>query len=505
MGTLQQLGNAFFGNARIRQPVLAQNGHKAGLTGRPFNLLRSFALLSLVSVIVIGVVSGIVVLRYVSTHLLQRETAITEQFIQSIVDTSHGGPIAADVDLTDAARESGRVAALLADIVHIPDVVRANVYAPNATLVWSTEKNLIGKHFEFNDELRRALEGKSASHIVRVGETRKAEHAFFSEDVRDFVEIYVPLWSPDRSRIIGVAEIYRVPHALFRALAQGKLIVFGGGLAGGLFLYAVLFWIVHRAHNVIRVQQQRLENEIGEHKHDKQTLRRSEHALHVLSGKLLGAQEQERKRIAAELHDGLGQSLSAIKFNLERGLKALEPCAGECGGIDMMQGAIERVRDAVDEVRRISMDLRPSILDDLGILATIEWFCREFQQVYPHIGIDKRITVTEGDVSDILKIVIYRIMQEAFNNVAKHASADRIVLVLAREADTLRLSIGDNGRGFSPQVANNKSDYKGVGMQSMRERTELSGGELRIDTRPGEGTTIEVRWRLRQSASDTED
>ena len=145
------------------------------------------------------------------------------------------------------------------------------------------------------------------------------------------------------------------------------------------------------------------------------------------------------------------------------------------------------------------MDLRPSILDDLGILATLDWFCREFQKVYPRISIDKRVTVAEDDVPDILKIVIYRIMQEALNNVAKHAGADRVELTLATDADSLRLSIRDNGEGFHvKQRGNDNGGYKGIGLESMAERAELSGGALRVDSGDGEGTHLEVRWPRRQ-------
>ncbi len=505
MGAIQQLGNLFLGGTRVPQPMLASKTTQGDLANKPFKLLRSFALLSFVSILVIAVVSGIVVLRYVTGQLLQREMAITEQFMQSVVNTSNAATVLNETNLADLAGEGGRISGLLGDIAHIPDVLRANVYASNAGLVWSTEKHLVGKRFEFNDELRTTLEGESSIRVWRASEVKKAEHAFFGEDVGDFIEIYVPLWSPDRKRIIGAAEIYRAPDALFRALAQGKLIVIGGGLAGGLFLYAVLFGIVRRASLVMARQQSSLERQIEAHKRDKKSLKRSEHALHVLSGKLLGAQEQERKLIAAELHDGLGQSLSAIKFNLERGVKALAPCAEQCGGIDIVNALVPRVRDAVDEVRRISMELRPSILDDLGILATIEWFCREFQQVYPHIEIDKRVTIDEDDLPDILNIVVYRIIQEALNNVAKHAEADRVELVLAKEGDYLKLSIRDHGRGFSLKGGNGRGGYKGIGLQSMRERAELSGGEFRIDTREGEGTWVEVQWLQPQSSRAQEE
>ncbi len=246
---------------------------------------------------------------------------------------------------------------------------------------------------------------------------------------------------------------------------------------------------------MIARQQDSLQSKIEEQKRDRHALKRSEYALRLLSGKLLGAQEQERKRIAAELHDGLGQSLSAIKFNLESSVNELMPCASQCGGLEMVQQSITKVRDAVEEVRRISMDLRPSILDDLGILATIEWFCREYQKFYPHIALNKQVAIAENDIPEPLKVVIYRIMQEAFNNIAKHASADRVNLAFAKEAQHITLSISDDGRGFDmKQHGNGSGQYRGLGLHSMRERAELSGGVFHIDTHPGEGTQIRAQW-----------
>ena len=135
MSNLERLGHGRRGKASGRGPALAGNSDEGVLSGRPFSLSRTFALLGFACIAVIGIVSGIVVLRYVTTQMLQREAAMTEQFIQSVIDTAHGGPIAGDTDLAKLAAEGGRVTALLTDLVHIPDVVRANVYAPNTDLV----------------------------------------------------------------------------------------------------------------------------------------------------------------------------------------------------------------------------------------------------------------------------------------------------------------------------------------------------------------------------------
>ncbi|MBW1803925.1 MAG: ATP-binding protein, partial [Deltaproteobacteria bacterium] len=155
------------------------------------------------------------------------------------------------------------------------------------------------------------------------------------------------------------------------------------------------------------------------------------------------------------------------------------------------------IRDAVEEVRRIQRNLRPAMLDDLGILATISWFCRDFEKIYPDIHIEKQIELEETDVPESLKIVVFRILQEAFNNISKHSRADRVSVSLKRETGRLTLSIHDNGVGFKPgQEAPEEVIEKGLGLTSMQERTELSDGHFSIESKKGEGTTIMAFWAL---------
>jgi signal transduction histidine kinase len=141
------------------------------------------------------------------------------------------------------------------------------------------------------------------------------------------------------------------------------------------------------------------------------------------------------------------------------------------------------------------MDLRPSLLDDIGILATIGWFTREFQKVYTSIQIEKAIDVQEEEVPDSLKVVIFRVIQEALNNIAKHSEANVASLFLRKSDGKLELGIGDNGQGFDLDgVRSIESPEKGFGLSSMRERTELSGGTFSIESSIGKGTTIRASW-----------
>lgn len=217
-------------------------------------------------------------------------------------------------------------------------------------------------------------------------------------------------------------------------------------------------------------------------------LQESERELRFLSSQLLEANERERKTIAHELHDSIGQFLAAAKFGLERRIAAE---GGGPGPSIALKAILANIQNAIDETRRIMTNLRPSILDDLGILATLTWFCREFRKVYSHLNVEKDIRVAEDQIPEPLKIVIFRVLQESLNNFAKYAQGDRVRVALEMTGGSLELSVQDDGVGFDP-----KGCRRGMGLSSMRERTELSGGSFALETGRGKGTTVRARWPL---------
>jgi len=221
------------------------------------------------------------------------------------------------------------------------------------------------------------------------------------------------------------------------------------------------------------------------------SLRRSEERLQKLSSQLLNAQENERKRLAMELHDGLGQSLSAIKYSMEELVRDKQRDLDSKTG-ETLAKSITQIRQTIDDARRMAMDLRPSILDDLGIISTINWFCRQFEETYRDIKIEKEICLEEDDISESRKIVIYRILQEALNNIAKHANADTVIIILQKIDEFIGLSITDNGVGVSQ--GQRIGNTRGMGINSMQERVELSGGSFRIFDNVPNGTIINIRW-----------
>jgi signal transduction histidine kinase len=229
-------------------------------------------------------------------------------------------------------------------------------------------------------------------------------------------------------------------------------------------------------------------HDVTDRKRSEKSLRDSEARLREISTRLLTIQEDERRRFAREIHDGLGQMLASIKFKLAG---AISPSSPESAAAGLRGDILRMVRESIEEVRRIQMDLRPPMLDDLGILATLTWFTREFFGIYSWIRSEKRFDVQEEEVPGPLKTVLFRITQEALNNAAKHSQADLVVLSLTRTDQGLALEIADNGVGFDPG-----GPRTGFGLTGMKERAELSGGTLAVESAPGKGARILARWPL---------
>lgn len=222
-------------------------------------------------------------------------------------------------------------------------------------------------------------------------------------------------------------------------------------------------------------------------------LRTSESQLRLLSAKLLSVQEEERERLAHELHDSLGQTLVAVKFGIESALRAKA-----FGGVDavfrVLEPLVPMVQNAVEEARKLYMGLRPTILDDFGVIAAIGWLCSEFEKEHPDICVAKTVDIDEEDIPIPVKIVLYRTVQEALGNTAKHSRAGRVELLLRKEESEIKLTLQDDGIGFDPSDFPAGKPRDGFGIVTMKERIDLSGGSFSIESRSGTGTTIRASW-----------
>jgi signal transduction histidine kinase len=239
-----------------------------------------------------------------------------------------------------------------------------------------------------------------------------------------------------------------------------------------------------------------LEREISVRKKVEAALHESEKELKLFSRQLLSAEENESKRIARELHEGIGQALSSIKLSVENALSTLRNYSNEFD-LKSTEAIIPIAQKTIEDVRRIVKNLRPPILDVMGVLPTISWIMEEFQKIHSDIHIKKDITVEENEIAVSLKAVIFRILQEALSNIAKHSRADNVRLCLKKSADRLELVIEDNGVGFDVrQTILSESSERGFGLASMRERTELSEGTFTINSAREKGTALTASWSL---------
>jgi PAS domain S-box-containing protein len=224
--------------------------------------------------------------------------------------------------------------------------------------------------------------------------------------------------------------------------------------------------------------------------------KKREERLRFLSAKLQGVHEEERKRVARDLHDSIGSALATIKLGLSRKLERIGDAPPPPGV--SLEEIMDRIQHAIRECRRIQVNLRPSILDDIGLLAAINWQCREFETLCPHIRVEKQIEAEESDIPEPLKIVLFRVLQESLNNIQKHSQGDLVNLYLSKSDAAIELCIHDNGQGFDPQEIGLRGRAMGMGLESMQERVRLSGGSFRIQSGKGAGTTVRVAWPCKE-------
>jgi PAS domain S-box-containing protein len=217
--------------------------------------------------------------------------------------------------------------------------------------------------------------------------------------------------------------------------------------------------------------------------------KQAEEALLDAHRRLQQAQEDERKRIARELHDELGQQLTLIRFELLKLVRAEAPAQLR----QQAQALIKATDTMIATVRRVATALRPGILDDLGLQAALEWLVTDFRN-RTGIRCEAALEPVPENLDEVRSVALFRILQEALTNVARHAQSTRVTIRLQRTAEALVLEVRDNGRGITDAHLTGSNS---IGLFGMQERALLVGGRVSIEGRPGEGTTVTARIPLR--------
>jgi len=231
--------------------------------------------------------------------------------------------------------------------------------------------------------------------------------------------------------------------------------------------------------------------DITEQRHSEGALRQAAQDLHGLTRRLVQAEEAERRRLARELHDRVGQSLSALNINLDiisRDSHALPPALRQ-----RLEDSLGLVDGTLQSIESVMADLRPPLLDEYGLGAALGWHSEEFARRtgVPVTVTDRTPDATKGARPEAA-VALFRIAQEALNNVLKHAQARNVRIDVSATDEELILDVHDDGRGFDPRAARRGR----WGMTTMRERAEAAGGQLHVDATPGEGTRIHARVPL---------
>jgi len=212
--------------------------------------------------------------------------------------------------------------------------------------------------------------------------------------------------------------------------------------------------------------------------------------LQALSERAINAQEDERRAIAQSLHDDTGQALSMLIIHLDRIDERIQPDEKELK--KQVADARELAANSLTELRRILSGLRPAILDDLGLVPAIRWFARtNLEGVGIHVVV--KATSVPLELSPAIKTTLFRIVQEAVNNIVRHAGARSVTLVLQLNEGVVQLRVEDDGRGFDPSNASRDAvELQRLGLLGIRERAELLGGEFRVESAPEKGTRLQV-------------
>jgi two-component system, NarL family, sensor kinase len=343
------------------------------------------------------------------------------------------------------------------------------------------------------------MQGRGSAQLIY----RDAFNAFDATSEDDnLVHSYVPIRRDPAGPVLGVFELYTDVRAQAQQIERSGLTILAGATLIFAALYGALVIIVRRARDIINQQQQAIQEKTD--------------VLEQLSESNLRREDLERKKLASELHEGLAQTLSAIKMEVEN---AQRQANGVSSGPLPMQAVVPGLQAAIQQTRTIATDLHPSSLDDLGLLPTINAFCREYATVYPWVRVRRQITVKEESIPAPLKIVIYRVIETALKIIARQRTADDARIALEMHDRTLTLMVDANRPPSStaspaatpavdprrPQSLQSLHDLTVIGIDTqsqlgaIRERTVLSGGRLLIEGNGSGGTRLHAWWQLREA------
>lgn len=440
-----------------------------------FDLMRRFLLLSLIAISLASGVSAALMSRFLTQRLLQRDADLTQDFVQNVVAIELGKGYS-----LDHPHASAGLVDFLKHVAALPDVARANVYGKDGTLLWSSENRLDqGKKYGSNPELSEALKGhlEIESGEVGVKESAKAEHFYLGKSRMRFVEMYIPMRDVGTGTVIGVIEVYRIPTALSQAINAGTALTWMISIAIGLFLYLVLFWIVRRADQLIRTQQEQL-----------------------IESETIGAIGE----MASAVAHGIRNPLSSIRSSAElwhdapdaAGAEAANDIIAEVHRIDQWIGELLRY-SALPDYRQEAVDPQPLIQE------CIAGFARETKRrrVAIELSLPHALPKVQANAA-LLVQVLNNLICNALEAMPEDGGTIFITGSSKPGAREVGIQVSDTGAGIDPEdmkkiyqpFFTTKSKGLGVGLTLVRRIVKRFGGHVDIESTRGKGTVITLAF-----------
>jgi signal transduction histidine kinase len=427
---------------------------------RRMSLLAKFGVLSFVVIALLGLVLAntlrtVIANRGLADARLAAEVAVRVGIQTQLTpeDLDHGiGP--ARRRLLDTGVYGGATDRVIA---------RIKVWNHARTIVYSDDPGLVGQTAHEQEDLDEAFRGETHAEIVDADYAgQDADYAALLATHGELLEVYVPIWFADQPSPAGVFELYLPWRPVAAQIARDTRVLYLV-LAGGLtLLYAALFRIV--AHASADLQRQ------------------VRHNAHLVR-QLIQTSEAERARLAAELHDGPVQGLSALGYELHRIVRRVDPDA-QADTSALLDDVQQQLGAEVRRLRTVMTELRPAALDEQGLRDHAASFASQ-------TGLPCEVDIVfEGRLAPEHETILFRVAQEALANVAKHAKAATTQVVLVDRGQGVTLTVADDGIGFAPERMAALAKQGHFGLVGMRERVEMAGGRWSVRSAPGSGTTV---------------
>ncbi|QHG64995.1 sensor histidine kinase [Pseudomonas putida] len=471
----------------------APAGSEAATPRRPFNLLRWYAWVSLAIILSVAAGLGLISSRFIIDESIERDALLTAQFITSIADAevrhvsipnvrTMGELLDPRTDLTampDVDPEARRKSRgeFLDHIAHLPDMLLANIYAPDRTVIWSTNPALVGKLIEGDDDLDRAFEYKMrVSASYHNFEQARAEQKFVIAPEQLFIENYIPLFDADGDTVTAMVEIYKEPHDLIVRIEHGLILIWMAITVGAALVYIGLYGIMRRAARVMAVQQKRLIN--------------------------------------SETYVALGEVSSAVAHSLRNPLASIRSSAELAQAFD--EGPAQRnINDIISQVDRMSQWIRQLLqslrpLNDEAVPVDLPQVLQESLQSFAVPLARSGVTLDLQPVPPVQVLGHPALLGQVFNSLIANAleameQGGRLrIEVVKRDRRSLTLRLADTGRGMNEKQLrlafrpffSTKQGGLGVGLVLVKRIMERFGGSVRLSSSQGHGTRISLSFRL---------